>query len=191
MLTTNLKTALFIDGANLYASSKQAGFDVDYKRILGHFDPMVANYYTAIEDDEDFTPLRPLVDWIAYNGYVLTTKPLKKFINNGVEKVRGSMAVDIAVDALEISPHVDRIVLFSGDGDLTRMVAAVQRRGVHAVVVSEVSITSDELRRQANTFINLKDLENFISKPPKSSLPSIKGGLGKMSDVMAEANGNK
>jgi uncharacterized LabA/DUF88 family protein len=178
--------ALFIDGANLYATAKALGFDVDYRRLLQEFQSrgilLRASYYTAIIEDQEYSSVRPLVDWLDYNGYTVVTKPTKEFIDaNGRRKVKGSMDVELAVDAMEIAEHIDQLVLFSGDGDFRPLVEAVQRRGVRVTVVSTISsqppMIADELRRQADLFIDLAELrakvarqivERFVPREPRA-----------------------
>src|SRR6201746_225051 len=129
------RIALLIDGANLYATAKTLGFDIDFKRLLKEFQSrgtvVRAFYYTAIIEDQEFSSIRPLVDWLDYNGYTVVTKPTKEFVDaSGRRKVKGNMDIELAVDAMEIADHVDHMVLFSGDGDFRSLVEAVQRRGV-------------------------------------------------------------
>src|ERR1700745_1538417 len=144
MSPSSNKIALFIDGANLYATAKTLGFDIDYKRLLKEFQSrgtlVRAFYYTAIIEDQEYTSIRPLVDWLDYNGYTVVTKPTKEFIDDsGRRRVKGNMDVELAVDAMEMSAHVDEMVLFSGDGDFRSLVEAIQRRGVRVTVVSTIS----------------------------------------------------
>ena len=141
MSASSNKIALFIDGANLYATAKTLGFDIDYKRLLKEFQSrgtlVRAFYYTAIIEDQEYSSIRPLIDWLDYNGYTVVTKATKEFIDaSGRRKVKGNMNIELAVDAME---HVDQIVLFSGDGDFRSLVEAVQRRGVHLTVVSTMA----------------------------------------------------
>jgi uncharacterized LabA/DUF88 family protein len=167
------KIALFIDGANLYAAAKTLGFDIDYSRLLKEFQSrgslVRAFYYTVIFEDQEFSSVRPLVDWLDYNGFTVVTKPAKEFDDGkGRRKVRGNMDIELAVGAMELAEHVDQIVLFSGDGDFRSLVEAVQRRGVKATVVSTISsqppMIADELRRQANVFLDLVELQSKISR---------------------------
>jgi uncharacterized LabA/DUF88 family protein len=169
------KIALFIDGANLYATTKTLGFDIDYRRLLNEFQSrgtlMRAFYYTAVLEDSDFSSIRPLIDWLDYNGYTVVTKPTKEFIDaTGRRKVKGNMDIELAVDALELASHLDEMVLFSGDGDFRSLVEAVQRRGVHVTVVSTISshppMIADELRRQADVFTDLMELKSKIGRDP-------------------------
>ncbi|HQT74379.1 MAG: NYN domain-containing protein [Acidiphilium sp. 37-67-22] len=160
------KTALFIDGANLYAASRALGFDVDYRRLLEYFDKshlIRAHYYSALLETEEYSPLKPLTDWLAYNGYTLVTKPAKEFTDGaGRRRVKGNMDIELAIDMLEIAPHIDHAVLFSGDSDFRRLVEAVQRRGVRVSVISTIKTSppmiADELRRQADQFVDLADI---------------------------------
>ncbi len=167
------RIALFIDGANLYATARALGFDIDYKRLLqlysGKAKLIRAFYYTALIEDQDYSPIRPLVDWLDYNGYTMVTKPTKEFTDaTGRRKIKGNMDIELAIDMMEMAQHLDHVVLFSGDGDFRRLVEAVQRRGVRVTVVSTVrsqpAMIADELRRQADLFIDITDLQVDIER---------------------------
>jgi uncharacterized LabA/DUF88 family protein len=169
------KIALFIDGANLYAAAKALGFDIDYRRLLKEFQSrgtlLRAFYYTAIIEDQEYSVLRPLVDWLNYNGYAVVTKPVKEFVDtSGRRKIKGNMDIELAVNAMELAEHIDQMVLFSGDGDFRPLVEAVQRRGVHVTVVSTLAsqppMIADELRRQADVFTDLTELRSRIGRDP-------------------------
>jgi uncharacterized LabA/DUF88 family protein len=160
------RIALFIDGANLHATARTLGFDIDYKRLLTEFSShgtvLRAFYYTTIIEDQEYSPIRPLIDWLDYNGYTVVTKATKEFVDaGGRRKLKGNMDIEIAVDAIELARHVDQIVLFTGDGDFRPLVEAVQRRGVRVTIVSTISsqppLIADELRRQADVFIDIAD----------------------------------
>jgi uncharacterized LabA/DUF88 family protein len=172
----NERIALFIDGANFYAAAKTLGFDVDYRKLLEEFKKrgrlVRASYYTAILEDVEYSPVRPLADWLDYNGFNVVTKPAKEYTDSfGRRRVRGDMDIELAVDMLELAPHVDHMILFSGDGDFRRLVEAVQKRGPRVSVVSSIKASppmiADELRRQADTFIDLADLIPLIGRPPR------------------------
>jgi len=167
------RVALFVDGANLHAAARALGFDIDYKRLLKHFQDQChlirAFYYTALVEDQEYSPLRPLVDWLDYNGFTMVTKPTKEFIDaTGRRKIKGNMDIELAIDVMEMAAHLDHIVLFSGDGDFRRLVEAVQRRGLRVSVVSTVRsqppMVADELRRQADHFVELDELAASISR---------------------------
>lgn len=169
------RTALFIDGANLFATARSLEIDLDYGRIKTFFSKKTrlvrAFYYTAIHEEQDYSPLRPLVDFLEYNGFTLITKPTKEFTDeSGRRRVKGNMDIEIAVDMLNLSDTLDHVVLFSGDGDFRRLLEAVQRRGVRATVISTIStkpsMIADELRRQADQFIDIIDLEAEFARDP-------------------------
>jgi len=170
------RLALFIDGSNLYAATKALGFDIDYKLLRSEFmrrGKMVrAFYYTALIENEEYSPIRPLVDWLDYNGYTLVTKKAKEFTDStGRRKIKGNMDIELSIDAMEMAEHVEHIVLFSGDGDFRYLVGALQRRGVRVSVVSTIRsqppMIADDLRRQADNFIELEELKDVIGRPPR------------------------
>ncbi|MBM3490242.1 MAG: NYN domain-containing protein [Alphaproteobacteria bacterium] len=174
------RIALFIDGANLYSAARAVGFDIDYKKLLGAFREegklIRAYYYTALTDEQEYSPLRPLVDWLNYNGFMVVTKPTKEFTDaQGRRKIKGNMDIELAVDAMELAEHVDRIVLFSGDGDFRRLVEALQRRGLRVSVVSTLRtqppMVADELRRQADEFVELAELAPRVARDPSQRSP--------------------
>ena len=167
------RSAIFIDGANLYGAARALGFEIDYKKLLrwgaskGRL--IRAFYYTALIEDQEYSPIRPLVDWLDYNGYTMVTKPTKEFTDpSGRRKIKGNMDIELAVDVMEMAEHVGHILLFSGDGDFRRLVEAVQRKGVRVTVVSTVKsqppMVADELRRQADHFLELQSLAPFIAR---------------------------
>jgi uncharacterized LabA/DUF88 family protein len=167
------RIALFIDGANLYATAKALGFDIDYKRLLNVFRTkgqlIRALYYTALAEDQEYSSIRPLVDWLDYNGYTMVTKPTKEFTDSfGRRKIKGNMDIELSVDAMRLADTLDHIVIFTGDGDFRALVAALQMRGKRVSVISTLqtqpAMVADELRRQADQFIDLADLEDVICR---------------------------
>src|SRR3569833_484448 len=165
------KIALFIDGANLYATAKSLGFDIDYKKLLKEFQTrgylLRAFYYTAVIEDQEYSSIRPLIDWLDYTGYSVVTKAPKEFVDQaGRRKVKGTM---------EIAHTIDHMVLFSGDGDFRSLVEAVQRKGVRVTVVSTIStqppMVADELRRQADIFLDIVTLQGKIGRDPSVRPP--------------------
>ncbi|MDN2567142.1 NYN domain-containing protein [Aquibium sp. A9E412] len=169
------KIALFIDGANLYATSRALGFDIDYRKLLASFQErgylLRAYYYTALVEDQEYSSIRPLIDWLDYNGYKVVTKPAKEFTDStGRRKIKGNMDIELAIDALELTDIVDHYVIFSGDGDFRSLVDALQRRGRKVSVVSTIQsqppMISDELRRQADSFIDLAALRDQVGRDP-------------------------
>ncbi len=171
------RIALFIDGSNLYAAAKGLDFDIDYKRLLKFFSSqghlVRAFYFTALLEDQEYSPIRPLVDWLDYNGYTMVTKPAKEFTDSaGRKKIKGNMDIELAVDMIEMADSIDHAVIFSGDGDFRRLIEAVQRKGLRVSVVSTMRskppMIADELRRQADVFIELVDIIDDIRRVPGS-----------------------
>jgi uncharacterized LabA/DUF88 family protein len=171
------RIALFIDGANLYATARTLGFDIDFKRLLHEFQSrgtlVRALYYTATYENSEFSSIRPLIDWLGYNGYIVVTKATKEFTDaSGHRKLKGNLDIELAVDAMELAERIDQMVLFSGDGDFRPLVNAVQRRGVRVTVVSTIScqpaMIADELRRQADVFTDLADLQSKLARDTRT-----------------------
>ena len=169
------RIALFIDGANLYATAKALGFDIDYKRLLALFRTkgqlVRAQYYTALAEDQEYSSIRPLVDWLDYNGFTMVTKPTKEFTDSfGRRKIKGNMDIELTVDAMRLAQSLDHVVIFTGDGDFKALVAALQQAGRRVSVISTLQtqppMVADELRRQADQFIDLADLEEQICRDP-------------------------
>jgi uncharacterized LabA/DUF88 family protein len=167
------RLALFIDGANLYAAAKSLGFDIDFRRLLAMFREksrlVRASYYTALTDDQEYSSIRPLIDWLDYNGFNMVTKPTKEFTDaSGRRKLKGNMDIELAVDAMRLADSLDHIVIFSGDGDFRILVAALQQMGKRVSAVSTLQtqppMIADELRRQVDQFIELADLVSLICR---------------------------
>jgi len=195
------RIALFIDGANLYSAARGLNFDMDYKKLLDEFRKrgvlIRAYYYTALVEDQEYSPVRPLVDWLDYNGFAMVTKSAREYTDsNGRRRFRGDMDIEIAVDMMEMAAHADHLVLFSGDGDFRALVEAIQRKGVRVTVVSTVKsqppMASDDLRRQADSFVDLADLASIIGRPrqARDNLPRfIQGENGEDEDEHEREDG--
>lgn len=176
LIQTDESVALFIDGANFYSAAKALGIDIDYRKLLAEFKDsgrlIRAYYYTALIEDQDFSPIRPLVDWLDYNGYSLVTKPAKEYVDpNGRRRFKGDMDVDITVDLLQATDFVDHAFLFSGDGDFLPAIEAAQRKGMRVTIVSTIKsnppMVADEVRRAADNFLDLADLAALVGRPPR------------------------
>lgn len=175
---TDERIALFIDGSNLYSTGKHLDYDIDYKKMLELFKSkgrlITANYYTALLEHDDYSPIRPLMDWLDYNGYHVVSKPAREYTDrDGRKRIKGNMDTEITVDMMELAPHVDHILLVSGDGDFRYALKAVQRMGTRVSVISTMKskppMLSDELRRQADAFIDLADMADLIGRPKKDT----------------------
>ena len=177
------RIALFIDGANLYATTKTLGFDIDYKRLLKEFQGrgtlVRAFYYTALVEDQEYSSIRPSDRLARLQRLPRGDEAHQEFVDSaGRRKVKGNMDIELAIDALEFAPYIDHMVLFSGDGDFRSLVEALQRRGVRVSVVSTVTtqppMVADELRRQADEFL---DLSPLASKHRPRSVGPARAGI--------------
>ena len=177
------RTVLFIDGSNFYAAARTLGMDIDYARMRAHFAHNAhlirACYYTALPEDQEYSPLRPLIDWLDYNGYSVVSKLTREFTDpeTGKRRVKGNMDMEIALDMLRLAPKIDHAILFSGDGDFCRLLEDVQGMGVRVTVVSTTKtsppMAADSLRRMADEFIEMEDLREFIIRPPRDNIETV------------------
>lgn len=167
------RVAVFIDGPNLYGAARSAAFEIDFKNfnalVEGEGRLVRSYYYTPLADTEEFNAVKPLVDFLGYNGFTVVTKPLKEYVDSdGRRRIKGNMNVEMAVDALSLADSVDQMIFFSGDGELSALIEAVQRKGVRVTVVSSKSgstpMISDELRRQADNFIDISALADKLRR---------------------------
>ncbi|MCY4048469.1 MAG: NYN domain-containing protein [Hyphomicrobiales bacterium] len=170
MLQKNDRTSLFIDGPNLYAAKRNLELDIDYRKLLDYFRERCrlirAHYYTTLYPDQE--ALRHLTDWLDYNGYHVVTRRPKEYFNEGKRKVKNDMEIELIIDVLEAAPYLDHIVLFSGNGDLSRLTTSLQRSGKLVSIVSTLEsdppMVSDDLRRHADNFIELEALRGDIQR---------------------------
>lgn len=167
------KVAAFIDGANFYATGKALDLDLDYlalRNLLNQDQNLVrVYYYTAVNEGDEFVSIRPLLDFLDYNGFEVVTKPTKTFTDaTGQRKIKGNLDVEMTCDMLEIADRVDHIVMFTGDGDFVRAVRGVQRKGVKVTVCSALKSTppmiSDELRRAADIYVDVAKFADKITR---------------------------
>ncbi len=172
------RLALFIDGANLYSAARGLGLEIDFRKLISEFRKkgrlLRANYYTTILETDEHNPVRPLVDWLSYNGFNTIVKNAREYTDReGRKRVRGSMDVELATDMLELSAHLDHVVLFSGNGDFRRVVEAIKAKGVRVTVISTVKsqpqMIGDELRREADVFIDLEEMTDLIARPRRDN----------------------
>jgi uncharacterized LabA/DUF88 family protein len=169
------RIAVFIDGTNLYATARSLDLQIDYKRLLEEFRKrgrlIRVVYYVALLEDEDAPGMRPFLDWLSCNGYRVVTKSPREVVDRfGHPKVKCNMEIEMTVNVMELVPHLDHVVLVSGDGDLRALVQGVQRKGVRVSVVSTArtrpAIVANDLRRQADEFIDLADLGPRLEREP-------------------------
>ncbi|MBE7209900.1 MAG: NYN domain-containing protein, partial [Gluconacetobacter diazotrophicus] len=111
------RTCLFVDGANLYAAARSLGLQLDFGALLAHVRDNTrlvrAYYYSALLDTDDYTPVRPLVDWLSYNGWSVVTKTAREFTDpqTGHRRTKGNMDIELAIDMLELAPSIEHAVL--------------------------------------------------------------------------------
>lgn len=169
--------ALYIDGTSLHSAARALGFEIDYKKLRSEFMArgrlIRMNYYTCVNESDEYTPLRPLTDWLDYNGYSVTAKTVREYTDpQGRRKLKGSIGIEMTTDAMQLASATQHAVIFTGDGDYKPLVAALQRNGVRVTVCSTLRsdppMISDELRRQADNFIDLFDIQDLISRPPRT-----------------------
>lgn len=173
------KTALFIDGSNFYAASRLLNMDIDYAKLHKFFSNdtnlIRAYYYTALPEDHEFSPLRPLIDWLDYNGFAVISKLTREFTDpeTGKKRTKGNMDMELALDMLKVAPHIDHAILFSGDGDFCRLLEDVQDLGVRVSVVSTTKtsppMVADSLRRMADIFLEMESLRDDIARPSRQN----------------------
>ena len=171
------KTALFIDGSNFYAAARALNMDIDYAKLHSFFSADVnlirAYYYTALPEDQEFSSLRPLIDWLDYNGFAVVSKLTREFTDpeTGKRRIKGNMDMELALDMLKLAPHIDHAILFSGDGDFCRLLEDIQGMGVRVSIVSTTKssppMVADSLRRMADIFIEMDAIRDQIGRPPK------------------------
>lgn len=164
------KMAAFIDGAYLYTISRNLDFDIDYKKLLGWMHErshlVRANYYTLLFEDQDYSPVKPLVDWLDYNGFTMVTKTARE--ESGSRRRRSSIDVDLAVDAMDLADHIDHVLLFVGDSDYRKLIEVLRSKGVRVSVFGTIRtgspLVADELRRMADFFYEMEDLIEVIGR---------------------------
>lgn len=169
---------MLIDGPSIYQICRSLDVEIDYQALRSIFADagylVQARYYTTILNDQLYSPLRPLIDWLSYNGFIVVTRTMKAGQDSEqCRRLDHGIVVALAVDAIEISSRLDHVILFTGNGDFLRLVQLLQRRTVRTTVVGTVngpsSMSSDELRRQADTFVDLRALVPFVGRGPRPS----------------------
>jgi uncharacterized LabA/DUF88 family protein len=172
LISRQERLGLFIDGADFLAASRSLGFSVDFKRLLPLFRRQarltrILFYAALTEDDRGECPMRPLLDWLQYNGYTTVTKTMRRGFA-GQALPSGAMDVELAVDAMRLGRALDHIVLFSGRVELKSLVAALQEEGKRVTIVSTLATgvhVADEMRRQADQYVDLAELKDQIRLP--------------------------
>lgn len=174
------KVVALIDGLSLHRSARSLGFVCDFKKLkewLGKVCVPGANlvrvhYYTPLEDSDQHSDLRPLVDWLDYNGFSVFEKYFVRRENGTIPFV--SILPELYTDALMYThTSISHFVLFVGDSDYAPLINALKSRGASVIVVSSLKDSNapvaDVLRRSSDSFVDLLDIANLISRPRQQS----------------------
>jgi uncharacterized LabA/DUF88 family protein len=176
-LRDDQRTALFIDGPNLFMAAKLLQTQIDYRSLLTHFNEnsnlLRASYYSTVVETpgDQYISLTPLLDFLDYNGYTVVKKMSREYTDaQGNRKAKNhTMKVEMTIDMIELAPRLDHVVLFSGDGDLLMLVDTLKRKGVRTTIVStvhgETPVISDDMRRIGDSFVDLHAVMDIIGKP--------------------------
>lgn len=162
LMPAGRRVAIFIDGVEFDETLRCIDGAVDYRKLLGAFQEhgrLLRAYYYAPTDEQALISMRPLLDWLTYNGYQVRVKGDGEHSERRSRQRSRSMSIELAVDVLELAPHLDTIVLITGDDAFKPLVAAVQARGITVSVVSTLkskpAMVGNALRRQADEFIEI------------------------------------
>ncbi|HOX26223.1 MAG TPA: NYN domain-containing protein [Candidatus Krumholzibacteria bacterium] len=161
------KVAIFIDGENIHYSAKHLNMRLDYlklcRRLAGKRRLLRAYFYTAIsaqsEGKIDF------INFLKLNGFTVVTREVKSFSEPDAtnRSVRSALDMELAMDIVNLCPHVDTVILCSGDGDFRPLVEAVARRGKHVEVCALREMTSTDLIAAADVYVDLGSLKDEIA----------------------------
>lgn len=163
------KVGVVIDGAHASALAHTSGIQIDWRRWKAWFetdeDDVLRQYYVTLTmppDESGQVSLRPLLDYLTYNGYTIVTKEQKN--------AASSMNVEFAVTAMQFATNVDELVLVTGNGDFAVMVDAIKRTtAARVVVVSTIEVIADNLRRAADEFIDFKnEIAAKVARAPRA-----------------------
>ena len=141
---------------------------MDYQKLYNYFKKEtnligIRHYCPRLEDerqDKFFTVLKHI-------GIKLITKPLK--VITLADRLRGDIRkanfdVEIALDARELMPNYDTLVLFSGDSDFDYLIRFLRQKGKKVVVISTKYHVAKELIASCNKYIDLKKLRKYIER---------------------------
>jgi uncharacterized LabA/DUF88 family protein len=168
----------FIDGPYLIGAAHQLGFEIDFARLLGLFRSkgrlFSIRFFASPDDQSEGVDMGQLLSWLNDNGYTTRARHLVDVTDEaGLLRPRGNVHVDLAVDIMMAIDTADHFVLFFADASFRNLIAALQSRGRRVTVVSTLQSRShgaaDELRRQADQFVDLIDLEASISREERVS----------------------
>jgi len=171
MFYKNEALAIIIDGASIHSASQSVDLQIDWHTFLTEFQNrghlIRAIYATPIfEDEGEHNPLRPLIDWLDYNGFTTITRTARKEADdNGRFRIKnGNIHVDVTLAAIRLAKKADHIVLFSGDGSYEPLVKELKRMNVRVSVCCAKKSAADGLRRNADEFIDLEDIRGLVGR---------------------------
>lgn len=178
------RLAIFIDGQHLFSASRNLGFDVDYRNFLECFrkkGKVIRAYYYAVHvDNGEYSPLKPLTDWLAYNGYALSMRTTTEHTDSQGRRRIPHTDLEMLADMFGIADHVDHMVIVTGNGGYCRGVSLIQQRGVRVSVLSSIKtdspMLSDDLRRTCDQFIELQEIKSEftrVNREPRMSRDGV------------------
>ncbi len=161
------RVAIFIDGENIHYSAKHLNMRLDYlklcSKLAGNRRLVRSYFYTAVSNQSEGKI--DFINFLKLNGFSVITREIKSF-NDGdhsTRNVRGSLDMEMAIDALEMSNKLDTVILCTGDGDFKPLVTALGRKGVHVEVCALREMTSTELIATADVYTDLASLKDDIA----------------------------
>lgn len=165
------KAAIFIDGWNLARVSRDyLRREIDFERLLNYFSRnarIIKAFYYIGEDTEDGENAKQhkFLTWMKRNGYKVVSRPIKVYVDDkGKYYKKADLDADITLDMMDLADKVDKIVLFSGDGDFANVIDRIGMKGVRTQVVALWDVASGDLVEAADEFLDLKDIINEIAK---------------------------
>jgi len=163
----NDRVAIFIDGENIHYSAKHLNMRLDYlklcRNLAGERRLLRSYFYTAVSNQSEGKI--DFINFLKLNGFTVVTKEIKSFneMDGGGRNVRGLLDMEMAIDVLDLAPHLDTVILCTGDGDFKPLVLALGRRGIHVEVCALREMTSTELIATADAYTDLATLKDDIA----------------------------
>jgi len=161
------RVAIFIDGENIHYSAKHLNMRMDYLKlckILAGSRRLVRSYfYTAVSNQSEGKI--DFINFLKLNGFKVVTREVKSFSegDGATRSVRNALDMQMALDVIEMSEHLDTVVLCTGDGDFRPLVDALVRKGKHVEVCGLREMTSTDLIAGSDVYIDLDSLKNQVA----------------------------
>lgn len=185
------RVGVFIDTQNLYHSAKNIYHArVNFGNVLkdsvaGRRLVRARAYVVTTESGEE----KGFFEALAKIGIETRTKDLQIFFG-GAKKA--DWDVGLAVDAITMSPKLDTVILFTGDGDFVPLVQYLQQNsGCQVEVASFGRSTSGRLKEAADHFLDLdgdprRYLINYRGAPrrtPRMAAPEDTSDIGVQNEI--------